>query len=111
VHLLFGVMRDKDWRPMVDALGPLVGAATVATVLPPRGESAEALAQAFARHCPVRIAPEPLSGLETLLGCVSTHEAILATGSLFLVGAIYPYFLRQCGQRDLFSSSAAALHP
>jgi dihydrofolate synthase/folylpolyglutamate synthase len=111
VHLLFGVMRDKDWRPMVDALGPLVGSATVATVLPPRGEAAEGRAQAFARRCPVRIAPEPLTGLETLLDCVSEHEVILVTGSLFLVAAIYPHFLRQRGKRDLFSSSAAALHP
>ncbi|MFI5397888.1 MAG: bifunctional folylpolyglutamate synthase/dihydrofolate synthase [Candidatus Binatia bacterium] len=111
VHLLFGVMRDKDWQPMVDTLGPLISSATVATALPPRGEAAETLARAFARHCPVRIAPEPLAGLEALLDHVGEDEGVLVTGSLFLVGAIYPYFLRLHGKRDLFSGNAATLHP
>jgi dihydrofolate synthase/folylpolyglutamate synthase len=111
VHLLFAVMRDKRWRPMADALGPLVRSATLTAVLPPRGEAPEALAPAFQRHCPVRIVAAPELALETVLRSAGAGDAILVAGSLFLVGAVYPYFLRRRGQPSLFAASAAALHP
>lgn len=111
VHLLFGVMRDKSWKPMVQTIAPQVSSATVTTVLPPRGESPELLARAFASYCPVRIAAEPLAALEALLDSVGSEECVLVSGSLFLVGAIYPYFLRRRGQPALFSSETASLHP
>jgi dihydrofolate synthase/folylpolyglutamate synthase len=111
VHLLFGVMRDKRWQPMVEAIAPHVASATVTTVLPPRGEVPQVLAQAFAPHCPVRVAAQPLDGLETLLVTAGEDDVVLVTGSLFLVGAVYPYFLRQRGAQDLFSGSVATLQP
>jgi dihydrofolate synthase/folylpolyglutamate synthase len=111
VHMLFGVMRDKHWQPMVDAIAPLVSTVTVTTVLPPRGEAPEALAQAFSRYCPVRVTAQPLAALETLLNSVTDRDSILVTGSLFLVGAIYPHFLRRYGKQDPFSRESAALHP
>ncbi len=111
VHLLFGVMRDKSWQPMVDVIGPLVSTATLTPVLPPRGENAGALADAFAAHCPVRIAPNPAAALEQLLASVSRDDAVLVTGSLFLIGAIYSYLLTRSGRTDLFASEAAAPQP
>jgi len=111
VHLLFGVMRDKRWQPMVEAIAPHVASATVTTVLPPRGEAPEVLARAFAAHCPVRVAAQPLDGLETLLAAASEDDVVLVTGSLFLVGAVYPYFLRPRGAQDLFSASVDTLQP
>jgi dihydrofolate synthase/folylpolyglutamate synthase len=111
VHLLFGVMRDKRWRPMVELLGPHMARVTLAPTLPPRGEDPEELGKAFARHCPVSIAPSPLQGLEGLLRAASEDDAILVAGSLFLVGEIYPYFLGRHGQPGLFNTSSAALHP
>lgn len=111
VHLLFGVMRDKQWRPMVEAIAPCVSSATLTRVRPPRGEAPELLAQAFSRHCPVRVTPQPLAAFESLLGSVTDRESIVVTGSLFLVGAIYPYFLRQDGTQGLFGRAPAGLHP
>jgi dihydrofolate synthase/folylpolyglutamate synthase len=111
VHLLFGVMRDKRWQPMVEAIAPHVASATVTTVLPPRGEAPEVLAQAFAPHCRVHVAAQPLDGLETLLAAASEEDAVLVTGSLFLVGAVYPYFLRSRGAQDLFGTSVDTLQP
>jgi dihydrofolate synthase/folylpolyglutamate synthase len=111
VHLLFGVMRDKRWHPMVEAIGPMVSSATLTSVLPPRGAEPQLLAQALARYAPVRVAPEPLQGLETLLGSVPAAEAILVTGSLFLIGAVYPLFLRRRGQPSLFGGAAVTLYP
>jgi dihydrofolate synthase/folylpolyglutamate synthase len=111
VHLLFGVMRDKRWQPMVEAMAPHVASATVTTVLPPRGETPEVLAEAFAPHCPVRVTAQPLDGLETLLAAASEDDVVLVTGSLFLVGAVYPYFLPSRGAQDLFSGSVDTLQP
>lgn len=111
LHLLFGVMRDKRWEPMIDAIAPLIASATVTSILPPRGESPEALAQAFRPHCPVRTVSNAPAALEQLLACVGPDEAVLVTGSLFLIGAIYPCFLSRLGHRDLFTSDIATLQP
>jgi dihydrofolate synthase / folylpolyglutamate synthase len=111
LHVLFGVMRDKHWPPMVQALGPRVATATLATPLASRGEAAEALARAFEPYCPVRIAAHPLDGLQSVLRSARADDAILVTGSLFLVGAVYPYFLRTPGLSSLFGAAAATQHP
>jgi dihydrofolate synthase / folylpolyglutamate synthase len=107
VDLLFGVMRDKRWEPMIDILGPRVRRVVVAPTLPPRGEAPEVLAEAFARHCPVAVAQSPRYGLEDLLHAADNDDAILVAGSLFLVGEIFPYFLSRRGQPGLFNSSAS----
>lgn len=93
LHLLFGVMRDKQWQPMVDAIGPIVSSATLTRVLPPRGEDPAALAPAFERYCVTRIVSDPLVALASLLESTAPQDAILVTGSLFLIGAVYPHFL------------------
>ncbi len=112
VHLLFGVMRDKQWQPMVDAIAPHVATATVTTVLPPRGQAPVALAEAFARQCPVvRVVTQPVDALEAVLDGANMDDAVLVTGSLFLVGAVYPYFLRRRGTQDLFGASLATVQP
>jgi dihydrofolate synthase/folylpolyglutamate synthase len=111
VHLLFGVMRDKRWQPMVEALGPHVAHVTVAAALPPRGEDPVVLAQSFARYCRVSIASSPLQGLEALLNAASEDDALLVAGSLFLVGEVFPYFLSRQGQPGLFSTSSPTLYP
>src|SRR6202158_336287 len=109
IHLLFGVMRDKRWQPMVDALGPHVSRATLTTVLPPRGETPDALAQAFRQYCPASVTPQALPALESILHIARDDEAVVVTGSLFLIGAVYPFFLARRGQQHLFSSGGAAL--
>jgi dihydrofolate synthase/folylpolyglutamate synthase len=90
VHLLFAVMRDKRWLPMVERLAPLVRSATITTV-PPRGESPEQLAAQFRRLCPaVDVVADPRQAAATLFERVGADQAILVTGSLFLVGQIIP---------------------
>ncbi|MFQ5665637.1 MAG: bifunctional folylpolyglutamate synthase/dihydrofolate synthase [Candidatus Binatia bacterium] len=97
VHLLFGVMRDKRWQAMVDAILPAVSSATLTTVLPPRGEAPEVLARAFQPYCPVLVAADPVQGLEALRGSAGAGDAIVVTGSLYLVGAVYAGCLRLPG--------------
>jgi dihydrofolate synthase / folylpolyglutamate synthase len=92
LHLLFAVMRDKRWQPMVDRLGGLVRSATVTTVLPPRGEAPEPVAAAFRRYCSVQVEPDSRRAWTELWRRIPPGEAILVTGSLFLVGSVYPLF-------------------
>ena len=109
VHLLFGVMRDKRWQAMVEMLGRCVASAALTNPLPSRGEAVEALAQSFAKHCPVSVAPHPTRAMEELLASVDPREAILVTGSLYLVGAVLPLFAGGQQDRRLRDRAAASL--
>ena len=111
VHLLFGVMRDKRWQPMVEMLAPHAAGVTLAPTLRRRGENPEVLAKAFAPHCPVSIAASPQQGLRDLLRTTGEDGAILVTGSLFLVGEILPHFLSRHGRPSLFSTGTTSIHP
>ena len=88
VHLLFAVMRDKDWQPMVDELAPACTSATVTEVLPPRCLDASVLAERFHRHCPTSWHPEVLDAWREVCRKASRTDVVLVTGSLFLVGAV-----------------------
>jgi len=94
IHLLFAVMRDKRWEPMLDELIPLVASATVTTALPGRGEAPERLAEFIGDRAPVRIVHDAQQAFEDLVRRVPQDDAILITGSLFLVGEVYPTFSR-----------------
>jgi dihydrofolate synthase/folylpolyglutamate synthase len=111
LYVLFGVMRDKRWQVMVEMLAPHATGVTVAPTLPPRGEDPEVLAKAFAAHCPVSIASSPLQGLRDLSHAISEDSAVLVTGSLFLVGEIFPHFLGRPAGPSLFGTSSTSLHP
>lgn len=112
VHVLFAVMRDKRWQAMADTIGPLAASATVTTVLPTRGEEPAVVMPAFSRYCPVRAAANPVEGIEALLRTVAPSDAIVVCGSLFLVGAVYPFFLNRCGRQRLFAAhSPSDLQP
>jgi dihydrofolate synthase / folylpolyglutamate synthase len=112
IHFLFGVMRDKHWHPMVAAIASRAASVVATTVLPPRGEAPEILARAFTPYCPVTVAADPTRGLEILLqSAAQRSDAVVVTGSLFLVGAVYPYFLQRSGRRGLFSAPPVPVQP
>jgi dihydrofolate synthase/folylpolyglutamate synthase len=89
LHLVFAVMGDKDWRPMVEQLAPLCTEAVVTEVLPPRGAPAAAVADAFRPFCGTLVEPDPVRAWRRVTESAGRADAILATGSLFLVGALY----------------------
>ena len=92
IHLLFAVMRDKRWQEMVDLIGPRVSTATITSVMPPRGESPDRVASAMARHVAVDIEEDPIAALEAVIRRARPEDTVLVTGSLFLVGTVYPCF-------------------
>lgn len=108
MHLLFAVMGDKDWRPMVERLAPLCASAVVTEVLRPRGAPAIAVAEAFRSHCPVAAEPDPVQAWGLITGRARSAEAVVAAGSLFLVGALYATVLPAALQPG---GVPGALHP
>ena len=81
--LVFGMMSDKDVRPVVDRLFPLFDRVIATEPYPPRSVKAEA----FAGATPI---PNPDNAFQTALE--SSEPAIVITGSLYLAGAAIAFF-------------------
>lgn len=90
LHLLFAVMADKDWRPMVERLAPACASVVVTEVLPPRGQAAEPVAELFRRWCPAVCESAPERAWRAVQASAAGEDAILVAGSLFLIGTVYP---------------------
>jgi dihydrofolate synthase/folylpolyglutamate synthase len=92
VKLLFGVMRDKDWRAMVPTLAQVATEVVVTQVQQARAEDPTVLQAAFAPLRPVRSIADARQACRHLLAEAKANEAIVVCGSLFLVGEVYPLF-------------------
>jgi dihydrofolate synthase/folylpolyglutamate synthase len=88
VHLLFAVMKDKAWQPMVEGLASTCASATVTEVLPPRCVDSATLATHFCRYCPTTCHPRVADAWREVCRKAIPADVILVTGSLFLVGAV-----------------------
>jgi dihydrofolate synthase/folylpolyglutamate synthase len=88
LHLLFAVMGDKDWRPMVEILAPLCRGVVVTEVRSPRAAACGEVAAVFAPHCPVVAEPDLARAWQLVRQNAGTTGAVVAAGSLFLVGAL-----------------------
>ena len=88
VTLVFAVMADKAWPAMLAILGPHVARAIV-TRVGRRGLDPERVAERLAGRLPVEAVPEPGAALRAALAGAGPGDAILVTGSLFLVGEAY----------------------
>ncbi len=102
VRLVFGVMRDKNWHGIWAALRPIVREVVATRPDLPRALEADALAAHLAADVPVRVVPAPCEAMACALDGAEPEEAILVTGSLFLVGGVLPCVLRRQGRRRLF---------
>jgi len=92
MKLLFAVMRDKDWRTMIPLLATLADEVVVTRVQQARAEDPTVLQAAFAPFCPVRVVEDARTACRQLLETAGPDEAVVVTGSLFLVGEVYPLF-------------------
>lgn len=108
LHLLFAVMADKQWRVMVERLVPLCSSVVVTEVLPPRGAAAKMVAEAFPAAIPVAVETNLERAWALVRRRANAADAILATGSLFLVGALRALGV---GERVRRGAGSGALHP
>ena len=106
-HLVFGCLEDKKWEHMAEMLAPRVRDAILTRVKPKRPLDPEHLAPLFARHVPAKIVREPLEAIERVMAESGPDDVVLVTGSVYLVGEVYPWFLRRQGRRGLFPEATA----
>ena len=106
-RLIFGCLSDKEWPRMAAMLGPRAADVTLTKVKPKRPLDPELLAPHFAPHCPVRVEPEPMRAVERVMAEAGPAEVVLVTGSVYLIGEVYPYFLSRGGRSGLFPQASA----
>lgn len=88
VTLCFAVMADKAWRPMLEALLPLVDAVVV-TRVGRRGLDPHAVAEALSDRVPIEAMADPRAAVRTAVERAGRAEAVVVCGSLFLAGEAY----------------------
>ncbi|MGE0682454.1 MAG: folylpolyglutamate synthase/dihydrofolate synthase family protein [Candidatus Binatia bacterium] len=90
--VLFGVMRDKDWRAMIPFLAEIASEIVVTRVQQPRAEDPEVLREALSLLRPTQTRMDARAACQQLMAETKTDEAVVVCGSLFLVGEVYPLF-------------------
>lgn len=106
-RLVFGCLEDKNWVRMAELLAPRVRDVTLTRVKPKRPLEPECLLPRFTPLVSTRVIREPWCAVEQVMAEAGGDDVILVTGSVYLVGEVYPYFLARQGRRGLFSGTAA----
>jgi dihydrofolate synthase / folylpolyglutamate synthase len=105
--LVFGCLEDKQWQRMAEMLAPRISAALVTRAKPKRPLAPEQLLPIFSRWVPSRIIPDPYQAIGQVMAQAMPDDVVLVTGSVYLVGEVYPWFLQQTGRRGLFPEAEA----
>lgn len=105
-RLIFGCLEDKQWAMMAAMLAPRVRDVTLTRVKPKRPLDPENLLPLFSAQVPARVIREPLHALERVMSESGAADVVVVTGSVYLVGEVYPYFLERQGKRGLFPEAA-----
>ena len=88
--LVFALARDKDFNAIAAALGPRVGEVFCTQVDDKRGATPEELADQPAWHDRARAIPAGAQALDLARKSAGPNGLVLATGSLYLAGALRP---------------------
>ncbi len=83
--LIFGAMRDKDWRQMCLCLAPAVSRVIVTSAQSERATTPEELHEAFASF-KIDVSIEVSRSLSEAFALAATDSFVLVTGSLHFVG-------------------------
>jgi dihydrofolate synthase/folylpolyglutamate synthase len=90
MHLVFGVLSDKDWKPMVRALFPRAAQVHLCTVPGARGLAAKDVATEAEGLCPdITVHTTPRVALAAARASARRDAAmVVACGSLYLMGEL-----------------------
>jgi dihydrofolate synthase/folylpolyglutamate synthase len=99
--LVFAVMADKSWETMLEPLLPRV-TRVLATRVGRRGADPALLAATLGPRVPVETIADPRAAVRAALAGAAPNEAVLVTGSLFLVGEAHAELGEKNGRRRLF---------
>jgi dihydrofolate synthase/folylpolyglutamate synthase len=93
IFLVYGAMRDKAVDEIAGLLFPYADKAILTEPRNPRAVSASLLAEMTGHHAKnILIVGDPYEALEAALKLAKPEDAIFATGSLYLVGALRSYW-------------------
>lgn len=94
IILVFGVLESKNYADMWDALKPLASVlvATAPEVLAKPPVPASDIARLAGDSIPVWTVDNPVDALEHALSIAAPEDAVLVTGSLYLVGNVREYW-------------------
>ena len=106
-RLVFACLEDKQWTQMAELLGPRISSAILTRVKPKRPLEPACLLPLFAAHCPARIIADPTAAVAAAVAEAASNEVVLVTGSVYLVGEVYPWFMARSGRRELFPETRA----
>jgi dihydrofolate synthase/folylpolyglutamate synthase len=101
-RLVFGCLEDKQWERMAAMLAPRMKSVVVTRAKPKRPLAPEKLLPLFARWVPSRIVEGPVEAIDAVMSESLPDDVVLVTGSVYLVGEVYPWFLQRTGRRGLF---------
>lgn len=89
IHLLLGVMADKDWQTVMDLVAPLAASFTTVTPENPRSLDSAELGRYLEKYGkPVTVCGTVEEGVDSLLSRVPAGEVICSFGSLYLTGQV-----------------------
>ena len=95
---------EVPYAPSFD-IGQSLGAAAhmgQGRVKPKRPLDPEQLKPLFGSRVRTRVVRDPLRAMELVMGQAAENEVVLVTGSVYLIGEVYPWFLARAGRRGLF---------
>lgn len=106
-RLVFGCLEDKQWQRMAAMLGPRVSDVTITRAAAKRPLDPSKLLPVFSSYAPARVVRDPLAAIAQSVANSGPDEVVLVTGSVYLVGEVYPWFLSRQGRRGLFPEGTA----
>jgi dihydrofolate synthase/folylpolyglutamate synthase len=106
-RLIFGCQSAKEWAAMAAMLGPRVRDVTLTRAKPKSPLEPEELVAHFAAHCPARVERDSMRAIERVISELTPNDVALVTGSVYLIGEVYPYFLTLEGRSGLFPEAGA----
>lgn len=102
VRVVFGVTSDRDWRGMWRVMRPFVREVIVTQPRAGRCVRAGEIADVLRLDCPARVVLDPEAAAALAVRASGADEAVLVTGSVLLVGDVYPSLSHETGaQGDL----------
>jgi dihydrofolate synthase / folylpolyglutamate synthase len=104
-RLIFGCQSAKEWPRMAAMLAPRVRDVTLTRAKPKLPLEPEELVAHFAAHCPARVERDPMRAIERVVSELGPDDVALVTGSVYLIGEVYPYFLTREGRSGLFTEA------
>jgi dihydrofolate synthase/folylpolyglutamate synthase len=105
-RLIFGCQSAKEWPRMAAMLAPRVRGVTLTRAKPKAPLEPEELVPHFAAYGQVRVERDPMRAIERVISELGPDDVALVTGSVYLIGEVYPYFLTREGRSGLFPEAS-----